>query len=74
MGSKSFSLPGSSFEKRQLLNTGSQLTLDMDKLKIVRVMACKEGGLEIKDRKWLNIIIPNAFLGNNLVTKKIFFH
>jgi len=50
-------------EQRQLIPENSHLSLDMDMLAIVRAMACNDSGLEIKDRMWLKIVIPNAFLG-----------
>lgn len=36
---------------------------------VVRAMARPESGLEIRDRMWLKITIPNAFIG-----KDIFFY
>ena len=50
-------------EQRQLIPENSHLSLDMDMLEIVRAMDCNDSGLEIKDRMWLKIVIPNAFLG-----------
>ena len=50
-------------EQRQLIPENSHLSLDMDMLAIVRAMAFNDSGLEIKDRMWLKIVIPNAFLG-----------
>ncbi|KAL1244001.1 Segment polarity protein dishevelled [Trichinella spiralis] len=38
-----------------------------DILTIVRAMAKPESGLEIRDRTWLKITIPNAFLGSDVV-------
>lgn len=32
---------------------------------IVRVMQKPNSGLEVKDRNWLKIIIPNSFIGIN---------
>lgn len=31
---------------------------------IVKTMAAPESGLDIRDRMWLKITIPNAFIGN----------
>ena len=31
--------------------------------RIVKVMAAKESGLEVKDRTWLKMTIPNSFIG-----------
>ncbi|KRZ05021.1 Segment polarity protein dishevelled -like protein DVL-3, partial [Trichinella zimbabwensis] len=38
-----------------------------DIVTIVRAMAKPESGLEIRDRTWLKITIPNAFLGSDVV-------
>ncbi|XP_014241712.1 segment polarity protein dishevelled homolog DVL-3 [Cimex lectularius] len=38
-----------------------------DMLTIVRAMARPESGLEIRDRLWLKITIPNAFIGADVV-------
>ncbi|XP_018914936.1 segment polarity protein dishevelled homolog DVL-1 isoform X2 [Bemisia tabaci] len=43
------------------------LTVDTDMLTIVRVMAKPNSGLEIRDRIWLKITIPNAFIGADVV-------
>ena len=43
------------------------LTVDSDMVSIVRVMAQPDSGLEIRDRMWLKITIPNAFIGSDLV-------
>ena len=32
---------------------------------VVRAMAQPDSGLEIRDRMWLKITIPNAFIGKN---------
>lgn len=40
-----------------------QLTVNTDMPTIVRVMARPDSGLEIRDRMWLKITIPNAFIG-----------
>ena len=34
---------------------------------VVRVMSQPDSGLEIRDRMWLKITIPNAFIGSDLV-------
>ena len=39
------------------------LTVNTDMNTIVRVMAQPDSGLEIRDRMWLKINIPNAFIG-----------
>jgi segment polarity protein dishevelled len=40
-----------------------QLTVNTDMPTIVRTMARPDSGLEIRDRMWLKITIPNAFIG-----------
>lgn len=42
------------------------LTVNMDMLTIVKAMAKPNSGLEIRDRLWLKITIPNAFIGKNM--------
>lgn len=47
-------------------NTFKDLQLDVrntDMLSIVRAMARLDSGLEIRDRMWLKIVIPNSFIG-----------
>ncbi len=39
------------------------LTINTDMATVVRAMAQPDSGLEIRDRQWLKITIPNAFLG-----------
>ena len=39
------------------------LTVNTDMATVVRVMAQPDSGLEIRDRMWLKITIPNAFIG-----------
>uniref|UniRef100_X1ZGH6 Dishevelled n=1 Tax=Capitella teleta TaxID=283909 RepID=X1ZGH6_CAPTE len=43
------------------------LTINTDMATIVRAMAQPDSGLEIRDRMWLKITIPNAFIGSDLV-------
>lgn len=33
---------------------------------VVKAMASSESGLEVRDRMWLKITIPNAFIGKKL--------
>lgn len=35
---------------------------------VVKAMANPESGLEVRDRMWLKITIPNAFIGENRVS------
>jgi segment polarity protein dishevelled len=42
------------------------LTVNTDMATIVRAMARPDSGLEIRDRMWLKITIPNAFIGKQI--------
>ena len=42
---------------------GLTLTTDTDMLTIVKVMNQENSGLTVRDRMWLKITIPNAFIG-----------
>ncbi|XP_047039083.1 segment polarity protein dishevelled homolog DVL-3 [Helicoverpa armigera] len=44
-----------------------QLSVNMDMAIVVRAMLRPESGLEIRDRMWLKITIPNAFIGADVV-------
>jgi hypothetical protein len=41
----------------------SALSVHSDVMAIVRAMSLPDSGLEIRDRMWLKITIPNAFIG-----------
>ncbi|XP_066296487.1 segment polarity protein dishevelled homolog DVL-3-like isoform X9 [Branchiostoma lanceolatum] len=43
------------------------LTINTDMSSIVKVMASPDSGLDIRDRMWLKITIPNAFIGSDVV-------
>ena len=43
------------------------LDKDSGMLAIVRAMQKPDSGLEVRDRVWLKITIPNAFLGSDMV-------
>ncbi|KAM4689971.1 segment polarity protein dishevelled homolog DVL-2 [Rhinophrynus dorsalis] len=43
------------------------LSVHTDLASVVKVMASPESGLEVRDRMWLKITIPNAFLGSDVV-------
>ncbi|XP_052083409.1 segment polarity protein dishevelled homolog DVL-2-like isoform X3 [Mytilus californianus] len=43
------------------------LTTNTDMATVVKAMAQPDSGLEIRDRMWLKITIPNAFIGSDLV-------
>ncbi|XP_053205482.1 segment polarity protein dishevelled homolog DVL-2-like [Panonychus citri] len=55
-------------EQRQLLPDVPELSLaNSTMFTIAKYAASSDSGLVVKDRKWLKIIIPNAFLGGDLV-------
>lgn len=43
------------------------LTLESGMLAVVHAMASPGSGLEVRDRMWLKITIPNAFIGSDVV-------
>ncbi|XP_068561385.1 segment polarity protein dishevelled homolog DVL-3 isoform X1 [Cebidichthys violaceus] len=43
------------------------LTIHSDMTAVVKAMANPESGLEVRDRMWLKITIPNAFIGSDVV-------
>ncbi|XP_068172788.1 segment polarity protein dishevelled homolog DVL-3-like [Antennarius striatus] len=43
------------------------LTVHSDMTTVVKAMANYESGLEVRDRMWLKINIPNAFIGSDVV-------
>ena len=43
------------------------LTINTDMATIVKALAQPDSGLEIRDRMWLKIVIPNAFIGETSV-------
>ncbi|XP_068129909.1 segment polarity protein dishevelled homolog DVL-2 [Hyperolius riggenbachi] len=43
------------------------LSIHTDMVSVVKAMASPESGLEVRDRMWLKITIPNAFLGSDVV-------
>lgn len=46
---------------------GAPLTVQTDMNTVMRAMARPDSGLEIRDRMWLKITIPNAFIGADVV-------
>lgn len=42
---------------------GRGLSIHTDMASVTKAMAAPESGLEVRDRMWLKITIPNAFLG-----------
>ncbi|XP_041968753.1 segment polarity protein dishevelled homolog DVL-3 isoform X2 [Aricia agestis] len=57
------SLPAPSLPERD----EPQLSVGMDMALVVRAMLRPDSGLEIRDRMWLKITIPNAFIGADVV-------
>ena len=47
---------------------GPGLTLQTDMALVARAVARPDSGLEVRDRLWLKIVIPRAFIGENLHT------
>ncbi|XP_030008882.1 segment polarity protein dishevelled homolog DVL-3-like [Sphaeramia orbicularis] len=45
----------------------NHLTIHSDMTAIVKAMANPQSGLEVRDRMWLKITIPNAFIGSDVV-------
>jgi segment polarity protein dishevelled len=43
------------------------LTTDTDMDLVVKTMAAPDSGLEIRERNWLKITIPSAFIGSEVV-------
>jgi len=43
--------------------SSSRLTVSSDVMEIMHAMSAPDSGLEIRDRMWLKITIPNAFIG-----------
>ncbi|MBZ3879109.1 Segment polarity protein dishevelled-like protein DVL-3 [Sciurus carolinensis] len=46
------------------------LSIHRDMATIVKAMASPESGLEVGDRMWLKITIPNAFIGSDVVDRQ----
>lgn len=42
---------------------GEPMTVNTDMATVVKAMAAPDSGLDIRDRMWLKITIPNAFIG-----------
>ncbi|XP_070561217.1 segment polarity protein dishevelled homolog DVL-3-like isoform X2 [Ptychodera flava] len=66
MTSTSSSISSSIPESERFEDFG-HLTVNSDMVTVVRAMAAPDSGLEIRDRMWLKITIPNAFIGSDLV-------
>lgn len=48
-------------------NEHLNLTIKTDMETLVRAMAATDSGLDVRDRNWLKITIPNAFIGSDVV-------
>ena len=44
-------------------SVGLGLTIETDMLTVVKAMASADSGLDVRDRMWLKITIPKAFIG-----------
>ncbi|KAM4565850.1 segment polarity protein dishevelled homolog DVL-3 [Odontesthes bonariensis] len=49
------------------LQEENHLNIHSDMTVVVKAMANPESGLEVRDRMWLKITIPNAFIGSDVV-------
>jgi len=49
--------------------TDMNLTKNTDMATVVHAMAQRDSGLEVRDRMWLKITIPQAFIGLYLDTR-----
>ncbi|GBP89124.1 Segment polarity protein dishevelled homolog DVL-3 [Eumeta japonica] len=54
-------------DARTLPAADNHLSVNMDMALVVQAMLRPESGLEIRDRMWLKITIPNAFIGADVV-------
>jgi hypothetical protein len=50
------------------------LSINTDMATVVKAMAQPDSGLEIRDRMWLKITIPNAFIGKSLDLLKLYMY
>lgn len=66
-------LTSTSSSINSMLETGERLyedlnlTTNTDMTTVAKAMAARDSGLEIRDRMWLKITIPNAFIGSDVV-------
>ncbi|PAV76644.1 hypothetical protein WR25_25073 [Diploscapter pachys] len=55
-------------ERLQFVNNAEvQLTSSIDPMYVIRAMVQKSSTLQVKNRKWLKILVPNSFIGSDLV-------
>lgn len=50
-----------------VLDLAEPLTINSPMSEIVQAMQRPDSGLEIRDRMWLKITIPNAFIGTDMI-------
>ncbi|XP_032780007.1 segment polarity protein dishevelled homolog DVL-3 isoform X2 [Daphnia magna] len=67
MSSTTTSMMSSMPETERPVEEAQPLTVRSDMLAIVRAMARPDSGLEVRDRLWLKIVIPSAFIGSDVV-------
>ncbi|KAL0852717.1 hypothetical protein ABMA27_012549 [Loxostege sticticalis] len=60
-------LPVGSGRASEAGTDAAPLSVSMDVAQVVRAMLNPDSGLEIRDRMWLKITIPNAFIGADVV-------
>jgi len=48
-----------------------RLTVHSDVMEIMHALSASDSGLEIRDRMWLKITIPNAFIGKLTISVKV---
>uniref|UniRef100_A0A672SXX6 Dishevelled segment polarity protein 3 n=1 Tax=Sinocyclocheilus grahami TaxID=75366 RepID=A0A672SXX6_SINGR len=53
--------------ERKMTSSDFHLSIHSDMAAVAKAMASPESGLEVRDRMWLKITIPNAFIGSDVV-------
>uniref|UniRef100_A0A9J7ZTG6 Dishevelled segment polarity protein 3b n=2 Tax=Cyprinus carpio TaxID=7962 RepID=A0A9J7ZTG6_CYPCA len=53
--------------ERKMTSSDFHLSIHSDMAAVAKAMASSESGLEVRDRMWLKITIPNAFIGSDVV-------
>jgi hypothetical protein len=54
-------------DSTRFANEQLNLTVNTDMETVVRAMASADSGLDVRDRNWLKITIPSAFIGSDVV-------
>ncbi|XP_046460172.1 segment polarity protein dishevelled homolog DVL-3-like isoform X2 [Daphnia pulex] len=67
MSSTTTTMMSSMPETERPVEEAQPLSVRSDMLAIVRAMARPDSGLEVRDRLWLKIVIPSAFIGSEVV-------